>query len=96
MVIHELQHGLGFLSLVGQSRYTSLVGSSIDNTNNEEDSYIFDRFVRKASDQEPLQLVWDSPSFDKDKLPKLYTLPDAFTRVESHREAWQIYTTSVS
>ena len=89
VVIHELQHGLGFLSMVGQGN--SLNGIETFSKGEQGEAYIFDRFVHvvgqghifsapsvvnnRGLPNTAISLVWDSPSFTAANKPKLYTPP---------------------
>lgn len=86
VVIHELQHGLGFLSMVGQGN--SLNGIESFSKGVQGEAYIFDRFVHVVGQghifsapsvaqnrgliNTTISLVWESPSFTEENKPKLY------------------------
>jgi hypothetical protein len=89
VVIHELQHGLGFLSMVGQGN--NLNGIETFNKGVQGEAYIFDRFVHvvgqghifsapsvvkhRGLPETTIGLVWNSPSFTDENQPKLYVVP---------------------
>lgn len=91
VVIHELQHGLGFLSMVGQGN--SLNGIESFSKGVQGEAYIFDRFVHVVGQghifsapsvaqnrgliNTTISLVWESPSFTEENKPKLY-VPTTF------------------